>query len=288
MLLLVALPLLLAALAFAMPAAAAAPAGAAARRGGPRRRAGLAGGRAAGAGPGRLAGRRRGRPGGPAPRQHALPGLRRLRPGLPGAPPGPRQPRLRGRAAGAAGGHLGGGHGAAPRPALGGHRDHHPGHGAAHLLQPQPSGPSRRPGSTWWSARSASPWRSSAPSCWRSPPRGPAGRARCCWATCWRPGRSCRAPGSASPSVFLLVGYGTKLGLAPFHAWKPDAYGEAPGLLGALLSGGVTSVAFLALAARAAGLRRRRGGGLRAPARWWPSACSPSAWPPSSWSGSAT
>ena len=47
--------------------------------------------------------------------------------------------------------------------------------------------------------------------------------------------------------VFLLAGYGTKLGLAPFHAWKPDAYGEAPGLLGALLSGGVTAVAFLAL-----------------------------------------
>ena len=48
-------------------------------------------------------------------------------------------------------------------------------------------------------------------------------------------------------AVFLVAGYGTKLGLAPFHAWKPDAYGEAPGMLGALLSGGVTSVAFLAL-----------------------------------------
>ena len=48
-------------------------------------------------------------------------------------------------------------------------------------------------------------------------------------------------------AVFLVAGYGTKLGLAPFHAWKPDAYGEAPGLLGALLSGGVTSVAFLAI-----------------------------------------
>jgi len=47
--------------------------------------------------------------------------------------------------------------------------------------------------------------------------------------------------------VFLLAGYGTKMGLAPFHGWKPDAYGEAPGLLGAILSGGVTSVAFLAL-----------------------------------------
>jgi hydrogenase-4 component F len=47
--------------------------------------------------------------------------------------------------------------------------------------------------------------------------------------------------------VFLLAGYGTKMGLAPFHAWKPDAYGEAPGVLGALLSGGVTNIAFLAL-----------------------------------------
>jgi hydrogenase-4 component F len=38
------------------------------------------------------------------------------------------------------------------------------------------------------------------------------------------------------------------MGLAPLHSWKPDAYGEAPGILGALLSGGVTSLAFVALA----------------------------------------
>lgn len=47
--------------------------------------------------------------------------------------------------------------------------------------------------------------------------------------------------------VFLLVGYGAKMGLAPMHSWKPDAYGEAPGLVGALLAGGMTSCAFLAL-----------------------------------------
>ncbi|HSP17391.1 MAG TPA: proton-conducting transporter membrane subunit [Thermoanaerobaculia bacterium] len=47
--------------------------------------------------------------------------------------------------------------------------------------------------------------------------------------------------------VFLLVGYGTKMGLAPLHTWKPDAYGEAPGVVGALLAGGLTSCAFLAL-----------------------------------------
>lgn len=48
--------------------------------------------------------------------------------------------------------------------------------------------------------------------------------------------------------VFLLVGYGTKMGLAPLHAWKPDAYGEAPGILGALLAGGLTNFAFLSIA----------------------------------------
>jgi len=48
--------------------------------------------------------------------------------------------------------------------------------------------------------------------------------------------------------VFLLVGYGTKMGLAPLHAWKPDTYGEAPSLVSGLMAGGLTSCAFLGLA----------------------------------------
>jgi hydrogenase-4 component F len=48
--------------------------------------------------------------------------------------------------------------------------------------------------------------------------------------------------------VFLLAGYGTKLGLAPLHTWKPDTYGEAPALVGGLMAGGLTSCAFLGLA----------------------------------------
>lgn len=61
-----------------------------------------------------------------------------------------------------------------------------------------------------------------------------------------------QGPGLAQPwlhtgFVFMLVGFGTKVGLAPLHSWKPDAYGEAPGLVGALLAGGLTSVAFLAI-----------------------------------------
>ncbi len=47
--------------------------------------------------------------------------------------------------------------------------------------------------------------------------------------------------------VLLFVGYGTKMGLAPMHSWKPDAYGEAPGVVGTLLAGGITSCAFVAI-----------------------------------------
>ncbi|MDD2365145.1 MAG: proton-conducting transporter membrane subunit [Desulfuromonadaceae bacterium] len=47
--------------------------------------------------------------------------------------------------------------------------------------------------------------------------------------------------------VFLLVGFGTKMGLAPLHTWKPDAYGESPGMVGAMLAGGLVNLAFLAL-----------------------------------------
>ncbi|HEX3020553.1 MAG TPA: proton-conducting transporter membrane subunit [Chitinispirillaceae bacterium] len=47
--------------------------------------------------------------------------------------------------------------------------------------------------------------------------------------------------------ILLLIGYGTKMGLAPMHTWKPDAYGESPGVVGAIFAGGITSCAFLAL-----------------------------------------
>jgi hydrogenase-4 component F len=47
--------------------------------------------------------------------------------------------------------------------------------------------------------------------------------------------------------IFLLVGYGTKMGLAPLHTWLPDAHSEAPSVVSALLSGAVLNCAFLAL-----------------------------------------
>ena len=62
-----------------------------------------------------------------------------------------------------------------------------------------------------------------------------------------RLGPSLSRPWLHAAFVFLFVGYGTKMGLAPMHTWKPDAYGEAPGMIGALLAGGLTNCAFLAI-----------------------------------------
>jgi hydrogenase-4 component F len=60
-------------------------------------------------------------------------------------------------------------------------------------------------------------------------------------------GPSLSRPWLVAAWVLLLVGYGTKMGLAPMHTWKPDAYGEAPGIVGALLAGGMTTMAFVAI-----------------------------------------
>src|SRR3989338_4518318 len=47
--------------------------------------------------------------------------------------------------------------------------------------------------------------------------------------------------------IFLFVGYGTKMGLAPMHTWLPDAHSEAPSPVSALLSGALLNCAFLAI-----------------------------------------
>jgi hydrogenase-4 component F len=59
--------------------------------------------------------------------------------------------------------------------------------------------------------------------------------------------------GSFSPEllnvafVFLMLGYGTKVGLAPLHAWLPDAHAEGPTPISAVLSGLLLNVALYAL-----------------------------------------
>lgn len=47
--------------------------------------------------------------------------------------------------------------------------------------------------------------------------------------------------------AFIFVGLGTKIGVAPIHAWLPDAHSEAPSPVSALLSGTLLNSAFLGL-----------------------------------------
>lgn len=47
--------------------------------------------------------------------------------------------------------------------------------------------------------------------------------------------------------LMLLVGYGTKMGLAPMHTWLPDAHSEAPSMISTLLSGALLNCAFLGI-----------------------------------------
>jgi len=47
--------------------------------------------------------------------------------------------------------------------------------------------------------------------------------------------------------MFLIVGYGTKVGLVPMHTWLPDAHGEGPTPISAVLSGLLLNVALYAL-----------------------------------------
>jgi hydrogenase-4 component F len=48
--------------------------------------------------------------------------------------------------------------------------------------------------------------------------------------------------------AFILVGYGTKAGLAPMHTWLPDAHSEAPSPISAMMSGVLLAVAMYAVA----------------------------------------
>ncbi|VTR14668.1 Hydrogenase-4 component B [Serratia fonticola] len=45
--------------------------------------------------------------------------------------------------------------------------------------------------------------------------------------------------------VFILIGFGTKTGLFPMHAWLPDAHSEAPSPTSALLSAVLLNCALL-------------------------------------------
>jgi hydrogenase-4 component F len=62
--------------------------------------------------------------------------------------------------------------------------------------------------------------------------------------------------------VFILIGYGTKAGLAPMHTWLPDAHSEAPAPLSAMMSGVLLAVALYAVIRWAAVVNATAGPGF--------------------------
>ena len=48
--------------------------------------------------------------------------------------------------------------------------------------------------------------------------------------------------------VFIIIGFGSKAGFVPFHAWLPDAHSQSPSPVSALLSGVTIKVAIYAIA----------------------------------------
>ncbi|MCC8194755.1 MAG: NADH dehydrogenase FAD-containing subunit [Deltaproteobacteria bacterium] len=62
-----------------------------------------------------------------------------------------------------------------------------------------------------------------------------------------RTGEGISAPWFKAAFIFIFIGYGTKMGLAPMHTWLPDAHSESPAPVSCLLSGALLNCAFLGI-----------------------------------------
>jgi hydrogenase-4 component F len=78
------------------------------------------------------------------------------------------------------------------------------------------------------------------------PALGP-GTAAMSWSTLLPAAARCDGTVLNLAFAFLLLGYGTKAGLAPLHAWMPDAHAEGPTPVSAVLSGSILNVALCVL-----------------------------------------
>jgi hydrogenase-4 component F len=67
------------------------------------------------------------------------------------------------------------------------------------------------------------------------------------WSTLALAAPQCRGTLLNLAFVFLLLGYGTKAGLAPLHTWMPDAHAEGPTPVSAVLAGSILNVALVAI-----------------------------------------
>jgi hydrogenase-4 component F len=78
-------------------------------------------------------------------------------------------------------------------------------------------------------------------------PALPAGLAPMSWDALAQAAPRCKGTLLNLAFVFLLIGYGTKAGLAPLHAWMPDAHAEGPTPVSAVLSSSILNVALVVI-----------------------------------------
>src|SRR6185436_19156797 len=67
------------------------------------------------------------------------------------------------------------------------------------------------------------------------------------WSELYRVARGLDPAAIKLAFVFVLIGYGTKAGIAPMHTWLPDAHAEAPTPVSAMLSANMLSLAVYAI-----------------------------------------
>ena len=82
------------------------------------------------------------------------------------------------------------------------------------------------------------------------------------WTRLARPGTQLNPTLMTFAFVFVLVGYGTKAGLAPIHSWLPDAHSQAPAPVSAMFSGFLLNTALYCILRYAPLVRHALGGGF--------------------------
>lgn len=82
------------------------------------------------------------------------------------------------------------------------------------------------------------------------------------WTALYNGAKSLKSPVLRLAFIFILVGFGTKAGLAPMHTWLPDAHSQAPSPISALLSGVLLNSAMYAIIRTVSIVNRNLGSNL--------------------------
>ena len=80
------------------------------------------------------------------------------------------------------------------------------------------------------------------------------------WVALYTNAEALKSPTVRLAFLFILIGFGTKAGLAPMHTWLPDAHSQAPSPISALLSGVLLNSAMYGIIRSTAIVNKNLGG----------------------------